>query len=108
MRKPLVLVLLVALLTLQYLVAFVNFEFWWNDTVIAGSFVATLAIGLIEARYLLKEWLDGGKNARADRGRDDESMQGAFGRSQYGKLIVVHHVDIRPAEHTPLAPRHRE
>jgi len=58
MRKPLVLVLLVALLTLQYLVAFVNFEFWWNDTVIAWSLVATLAIGLIEARYLLKEWLD--------------------------------------------------
>ncbi len=50
MRKPLVLVLLVALLTLQYLVAFVNFEFWWNDTVIAWSLVATLAIGLIEAR----------------------------------------------------------
>jgi len=50
MRKPLVLIVLVALLTLQYLVAFVNFEFWWNDTVIAGSFVATLAIGLIEAR----------------------------------------------------------
>jgi len=96
------------MLTLQYLVAFVNFEFWWNDTVIAWSLVATLAIGLIEARYLLKEWLDGGKNARADRGRDDESMQGAFGRSLYGKLIVVHHVDIRPAEHTPLAPRHRE
>ena len=57
MKRRLLVKLLIAVLTLTYLVEFVMPEFWWNDTVLALSRVATLAIGLIEARYLLKEWL---------------------------------------------------
>jgi len=79
-------------------------EFWWNDTVLALSRVATLAIGLIEARYLLKEWLEKREDASADCGRHDESMWGASRRTAptrrppgasrrtlLGEFIILHH-----------------